>query len=305
MNKNMKKILVIGASGFVGGNLAKQLLSEGYAVRCLVRTPSKVQDLAELGCEIVQGDISDLESIQNAVKSVDAVYISIHTMSVQPANKEAKSFMDIELDGLRNIVTACQANKVNRVIFVTFLGAASDAPQDWAKDRWKSEQFLLNSGLDVTILRPGMIVGIGGQGYNMVLGNGKKRFAIIMGNGENRFQSIAVLDLVYYLVGVMDDALTYGQCYDVGDSEIISMNGMVNQVAEVLGRKHPTKFHVPLALLSAFASPIESMAKMPAGAMKGIVDGMKSDLVGDTAPITKLLKRPLLTFKEATQKALK
>jgi uncharacterized protein YbjT (DUF2867 family) len=301
----MKKIIVIGASGFVGRNLAKQLLTDGYEVRCLARTPSKVQNLAELGCKIVQGDISDLESIKNAVKSMDAVYISIHTLSAQPANKNDQNFMDVEINGLQNIATACISNGVKRVIYVTFIGTAENAKNELSKDRWKAEQVLLKSGLDVTVIQPGMIVGIGGQGYNAVVSNAKKRVAFILGDGQNKFQSIAISDLIYYLIGMLNDSHTHGQCYEVGGDEILSMNEMVDSVAEVLGRKHPMKFHIPLFILKAISSPIESMMKMPTGAMKGILEAMKDDLVGNTSPIKEILTRPLLNFKEATEKALK
>jgi uncharacterized protein YbjT (DUF2867 family) len=300
----MKKILVIGASGFVGKHIVQQLLADGYAVRCLARNPAKIEDLAKAGCEIVQGDISDAASIRNAVKSVEAVYISIHTLSAQPANKEAKNFMDIELNGLQNIINACKTQSVKRVMYVTFMGAAPDAPNELSRDRWQAEQLLLKSGLDVTVIRPGMIVGVGGQGYNMVVSNAKKSFAVIMGSGQNRFQSIAVTDLAYYLVGVLDEPRSHGQCYEVGDDEILTMNDMVDSVADVLGRKHPMKFHLPLSLLKPMASTIDSMMKMPKGAMKAVLESIKDDLVGDSKAIRKILPRPLLTFKEATKRAL-
>lgn len=300
----MNRKLVIGASGFVGGNLVKGLLTDGYKVRCLARTTSKIQHLANADCEIVQGDILNLPSIKNALQSVDAVYISIHTLSPQPYNKDAQNFMDIETNGLQNIIKACQTHGVKRIIYVTFIGAAANAANELSRERWKMEQLLLKSGLDVTVIRPGMIVGIGGQGFNMVMNNAKKSFAIIMGNGKNRFQCIAVSDLVYYLVGVLNEPSTYGQCYEVGGDEILSMNQMVDAVAEVLGSKHPSKIHIPLWLLKAIASPIESLGKLPKKAMTGIVESMKDDLVGDTSPIRKILTRQLLTFKQATEKAL-
>ena len=112
----MKKILVIGASGFVGRRVVQALLADGYAVRCVARKPDRVQDLAATGCEIVQGDISDLASMQRALESVQADYISIHTLSPQPANTAGRGFMEIEMNGLQNIVTACQTHGVRRLI---------------------------------------------------------------------------------------------------------------------------------------------------------------------------------------------
>jgi uncharacterized protein YbjT (DUF2867 family) len=166
----MKKILVIGASGFVGGNVAKALLANGYSVRCLARNLSRVQDLAKTGCEIVRGDISDLASMMNPLESFQAAYISIHTLSPQQTSASVgQGFMEVEMNGLRNIVMACRMNGVHRLIYVTSVGTAPDAPSVWLRDRWKTEQFLLNSGLDVTVIRPGFIVGLGGSGFNMIV----------------------------------------------------------------------------------------------------------------------------------------
>ena len=83
----MSKVLVIGASGFVGGRIVRELISQGHAVRCLARDPEKVGDLVAGGCEAIKGDISDAESVKHALKSMQAVYIAIHTISQQPGSR--------------------------------------------------------------------------------------------------------------------------------------------------------------------------------------------------------------------------
>ena len=300
MNKN----LVIGASGFVGRHVAKALLADGHAVRCLARNPSRVQDFDSAGCEIVQGDISDLASMQLALESMQAAYIAIHTLSPQNANPVGQGFMEVEMNGLQNIVTACRQNGVRRLIYVTFLGAAPDAPSAWVRGRWKAEQFLLNSGLDLTVIRPGQIVGVGGQGFNMMVGQAKRRVSIIIGTGQQRFRNIAVDDLVYYLVGVLNDPRAYGQCYDVGCDDILTNNQMIDIAAEVLGRSHPGKFKLPRTLLGAFAPLIERMSKFPKGSIKGMLDSLKTDAIGDPMPIRTILPRSPLSYRQAVERAL-
>lgn len=300
----MKKILVIGSSGFVGRHVAQALLADGYAVRCLARNPAKVRDLAALGCEVVQGDISDRASMQHALESVAAAYIAVHTLSPQGAATADQGFMDVEMNGLQNIVTACRTNGVRRLIDVTFLGTAPDGPSAWIRGRWQTEQFLLQSGLDVTVIRPGMIVGVGGQGFDMMVSNAKRRVSIIIGGGQQRFRCIAIDDLVSYLVGVLDDPQAYGQCYDVGCDDVLTNNQMIDMAAEVLGRNHPAKFHIPRTLLSATAPLIERMSRSPQGAIKGMLDGMKTDMIGDPTPIRTLLPRPLLSYRQSVERAL-
>lgn len=300
----MKKILVIGASGFVGKALARQLFADGYGVRCLARKPAKVEDLVTTGCEVVQGDISVPESMQQALQSVDAVYISIHTLAPQHSNTAGQNFMDVEMNGLQNIITACQSQGVRRIIYVTFLGAAPDAQSAWVRGRWQAEQFLLNSGLDVTVIRPGMIIGIGGQGFNMTLSNAKKRLAILMGSGRQKYRCIAIDDLAYYLAGVLENRQTYGRCYDVGNDDVLNNNEVIDVVAGIIGRKHPAKLHIPLWPLKLMAPLIEHMAKMPKGAVKGILDTIPIDSVGDPMPIRSILSRPLMTARQAIERAL-
>jgi uncharacterized protein YbjT (DUF2867 family) len=300
----MKKVLVIGASGFVGRPLAKALLAEGHAVRCLARNPSKIHDLAAAGCEVVQGDIADLASLRLASKSVEAVYISIHTLSPQPANTAGKGFMDVEFDGLRNILTACRANGVRRLIYITFLGMKADSRSAWVRERAKAEQFLFGSGLDVTVIRPGQIVGKGGHGFNMMVSQAGKSPAIVMGNGTKKWRNIALGDLVYYLVGVLDEPRAYGQTYDVGCDDILTYNQMIDMTAEVLGRRPPTKIHLPLPLLSACSGLIERITKLPTGAIKGLIDSMDSDAIGNAMPIRAILPRPPQTYRQALERAL-
>ncbi len=300
----MNKILVIGASGFVGRHVARTLLADGYSTRCLARNPSKVQDLATAGCEVVQGDMSDLASMRHALESVQAAYISVHTLSPQHANTAGQGFMEVEMNGLRNIVTASRAHGVRRLIYVTSLGITPDGPSAWVRGRWETEQFLLESGLDVTIIRPGQIVGVGGQGFNMMVGQAKSRVAVVLGSGRLKMRNIALDDLVSYLVGVLNDPRAYGQIYDVGCDEILTTDQMIDIAAEVLGRPHPIKMHVPRALLGALAPLIERLSKFPRGSVKGLLDGLVIDLIGDPLPIRSILPRPPLSYRQAVERAL-
>jgi len=300
----MKRILVIGSPGFVGRHVAQALLADGYAVRCLARNPARVQDLATSGCEVVQGDISDLASMQRALQSVDAVYISIHTLSPQPASTAGQGFMDVEMNGLENIVTACRTNGVRRLMYVTSLGVAPDSPSAWVRGRWEAQQFLLNSGIDVTVIQPGQIVGVGGQGFDMMVSQARRSVTLMLANGTQKWRNIAVDDLVYYLVGVLNDPRAYGQCYDVGCDDILTNDQMVDITAEVLGRHHPIKIHAPRTLLGALAPVIERVSKLPKGSMKGLVDSMKADAIGAPTPLRTILPRKPLPYRQAVGRAL-
>ena len=300
----MSKILVIGASGFVGGHVARGLLAEGYTVRCLARQPAKVEDLAKAGSEVVQGDITDLASMERAFESVRAAYISVHTLSPQHPGTAGQGFMEVEMNGLRNIVAACRTRGVRRLIYLTSLGITPDGPSAWVRGRWETEQFLLKSGLDVTIIRPGQIVGVGGLGFGITVGRARRRVAVVLGGGRNKMRNIAIDDLVYYLVGVLDDPRSFGQVYDVGGDEILTNDQMIDAAAEVLGRPHPLKIHLPSAPLGVIAPLIERLSKAPRGSVRGILEVLDLDLTGDPRPIRAILPRPPLSYRQAVAQAL-
>ncbi len=297
-------VLVIGASGFVGRHLARLLLADGRTVRCLARDPQRVQDLADAGGEVVRGDILEPASVARALESVHAVYICIHTLSPQGANSAGQDFMDVEKRGLRNIVDACRTAGVRRLIYVTSIGIAPDAPSAWLRGRSQTEQLLFRSGLDVSVIRPGMIVGRGGTGFDAITRGARGPAAIVLGRGEQRFRTIAVDDLAYYLVGVLDDPRSFGHGYDVGSDDVLTTDQMIDVAAERLGRRHPVKIHVPGGLLLLADPLIERLTRMPRGAMTGLVDSLQVDMTGDPTPIRTILDRSLQTYRQALERAL-
>lgn len=297
-------ILVIGASGFLGRRVARALLADGRPVRCMARDKTRVQDLADVGCEVVQGDMLDAASVEHALESVRAAYVCVHTLSPQGANSSGRDFMGVEETGLRNIVGACETRGVRRLVYVTSIGVAPDAPSAWLRGRWQTERFLFGSGLDVSVVRPGMIVGRGGTGFDAIVGGAGRPVAIGLGDGKQRMRTVAVDDLAYYLVGVLDDPRAFGRRYDVGSDDVLTTDQMTDIAAELLGRRHPVKIHVPHTLLGLLAPLIERAGKMPRGSFKGLVDSLAVDMSGDPTPIWAILGRPPLSYRQAVKRAL-
>ncbi|WP_435154040.1 SDR family oxidoreductase [Amycolatopsis sacchari] len=300
--RDISSVLVIGASGFVGRHAVGELLEKGYRVRCVARRPEAIEDLAARGCEVVKGDITDAGSMGRALDSMDAVVVCVHTLLPRARGTDASAdFVETELEGLRNIVAGCRANNVGRLVYVTFLGVRPDAENPWTRGRWKAEQYLFDSGLDVTVFRPGMIVGTGGRGFGVLMSQARNPVSVILGNGRQRFQHIAVTDLAYYLVGSLARPETFGQAFDVGGSEILSYNQMVDLAAGVLGRGRTVKLHLPRWPLAMAAPLIERVSRMPRGSLRAFLAGLKTDSVGDPGPIQRILPRQPLSFTEAVK----
>ena len=242
--------------------------------------------------------------MEDAPQSVQAAYICIHTLSPQGASSSGQDFMDVEKTGVRNIVTACETHGVRRLIYVTSIGIAANAPSAWLRGRWQTEQLLFNSGLDVSVIRPGMIIGRGGTGFDAIVSGARRPVAIGLGSGKQRMRTVAVDDLAYYLIGVLDDPGSFGHHYDVGSDDVLTTDQMTDIAAECLGRRHPVKIHVPGRLLGLFAPLIERLSKMPRGSFKGLVDSLPVEMSGDPTPIRTILSRPTQSYRQAVKRAL-
>lgn len=303
-----RPVLVIGASGLVGRRLVQTLLAQGRGsgrrVRCLARDPARVVDLAASGCEVERGDIVDPAAVQRAMVGVGAVIVTIHTLSQQSGAGKQARFMDIEGCGIDNVIGAARAADCRRVIYVTSLGIAPDAPGEWLRERWRIEQRLLDSDLDATVIRPGHIVGIGGQGFDTVLAQARRRVSVTMVGNRPLFRTISVDDLVEDILGVLDEPRAYGTRLDVGSDDVLSVNGMIDIIADVLGRPAPAKLRIPRVLLRAIGPVAGRMAGMPPGAFAGFVEAMAADSIGDPGPIRSILPRARLGFRDSVARAL-
>jgi uncharacterized protein YbjT (DUF2867 family) len=125
------------------------------------------------------------------------------------------------------------------------------------------------------------------------------------GSGRQRMRNIALDDLMYYLIGVLEDSRTFGRCYDVGCDDVLTHDQMIDVAAEVLGRRRPLKIELPRSLLRSFSPLVEKVMRLPRGAVEGVIDSFASDMVGDPLPIRAILPRPPLSYRQAIERALR
>lgn len=247
----------------------------------------------------------DAASVAAAVQSVRALYFCVHTLSKQAGGQRTGDFMDVEQTGLRNVIDAARRHGVRRVLYVTAIGTEADAVGSWARGRSRTEGMLFDSGLDATVLRPGLIVGRGGDGFGMVERGARHSVTVLLASRTQRFRTVSVDDLAGALVQLMDDPRSFGQHYDVGSDDVMTIGEMMDVAAGHLGRRRPVKVHLPRGAIAAAAPLIERLAGMPRGAIGGFVGpGADADMIGDAMPIRRLLPHPPRTYREAMAAAL-
>ncbi len=145
---SLMKVLVIGATGTLGRQIAKKAVDEGYAVRCMVRRPRNASFLQEWGCELTQGDLMNYEDIQFSLKGIDAVIDAATLRADDPRN-----VYETDWEGKLNLFNACEESNVKRVVFMSLFAAERFRKVPLMDVKYCTEKMLEASELDYTILQ--------------------------------------------------------------------------------------------------------------------------------------------------------
>lgn len=220
-------VLVVGASGFMGREVAKQLLSKNYQVRALVRTPSKVEDLKQLGAEIVQGDMIDAESLKRACRGVTRVVATAHSL-IGNGKYRSEAVDDI---GNHTLIDAAKDAGVQHFIFASVSGAGPEHPIDFARTKYAVEEYLKASGMTYTIFRPTFFMEWHAHIFigKSILETGKTRF---LGTGTKLRNYIAVRDVAQFVLLALENPGCENRILEIGGPDNLSNY----QVAELYGK---------------------------------------------------------------------
>lgn len=168
-------IAVVGATGFIGAPATRALAATGESVRALVRNEGRARalfadraDSRGSRVDLVVGDMHDPAALARLMADARAVYVLVQTVT-SPQTAGTGDFAEAERGALRQIVAAAHAAGVTRLLTVGLIGAAADAPNAWVRARADNDAFLLESGLFVTVLRAGLVAGVGSAGFDALL----------------------------------------------------------------------------------------------------------------------------------------
>ena len=220
-------ILIIGASGFLGRDVTKLLLSKGEKVRLLVRTPSKVEDLQQAGAEAMQGDLIDPPSLMRACQGVDRVLAAAHSLLGKGRYKSEA----VDDAGHRALIDAARAAGVAHFVYMSMLSVSPDHPFDFARRKYSIEEYLKASGLSYTILRPSWYME-----QNVHLFNGKSVLETgktsLLGKGTKLRNFVAAGDVAQFAVRALTDPKLKNRTLEIGGPQNVTNN----QVAELYGK---------------------------------------------------------------------
>jgi uncharacterized protein YbjT (DUF2867 family) len=288
------RVLVTGASGFVGGRLAPALEEAGHEVRAMTRHPDRYEGAGTP----VAGDVSDESSLRKALDGCDAAYYLVHSL-------DSPDFQERDADAARSFARAAADTGVGRIVYLGGLGDDSDQLSAHLRSRRQVERLLAEGGVPVTVLRAGIVVGHGGVSWEMTRQLVAHLPAMITPRWvHTRTQPIAVADVVRYLVGVLEAPEAEGRAFDVGGPEVLEYLEMLTRVAEIQGRR---LFIVPVPLLTPQLSSrwLALVTDVDVQTGRSLIDSMTNEVVVKDDAIRRIVPFEPMSYDDAVLTALK
>jgi len=223
-----RRVLLTGASGYVGGRLLEALEARGEAVRCLARRPEYVAPRVGPGTEVVQGDLLDPESLRKALAGVSDAYYLVHSMG------DAEDFVEMERRAAENFAEAAREAGVSRIVYLGGLGR--EDLSEHLKSRQEVGRILRESGVPALELRASIVIGSGSLSFEMVRALVEKLPVMIAPRWvSTRAQPIAIEDVVEYLVRALDLPLAESRVYEIGGPDAVSYGELMLEYARQRG----------------------------------------------------------------------
>ena len=239
-------ILVTGGTGFVGGHVVHELRGRDLPVRCLVRDLRRGAKLAAWGCEVVQGDVTNAESLRGAVAGVDTV---IHLVGIRQGRRE--QFQRVMVEGTRDLLAAANAVGVRRFVHMSALGTSEETKElvPYYGAKWENEQQVQRSGVPYVIFRPSFVFGPDGGILPTFVKLAKLTpVTPIIGSGLQRIQPIWADDLAKYFGDAVGRDDVADRVFELGGPEVVSWNEFWARLKRVRGIRRPS-LHIPVALM--------------------------------------------------------
>jgi NADH dehydrogenase len=242
------QVLLTGATGFVGRSVARQLAERGHRIRALVRDPGAAAGLAELGAELVAGDVTGDELLDDAVGGCESI---VHLVGIIRERPPQQTFERVHTRGTTRVVEAARRAGVRKFVQMSALGVKPEGTA-YQRTKYEAEEVVRRSGLSYVIFRPSVIVGPDGEFTRMLVRLVRRSPLIpVIGDGRYRLQPVDVEDLAAAIVQAVERQDLVNDAFDIGGPHKLTYNRMVEIVSEELGLRRRV-LHLAPSLVRPF-----------------------------------------------------
>jgi uncharacterized protein YbjT (DUF2867 family) len=268
--------LVTGATGYVGGKLARRLAREGRPLRALARDASRLEPLP--GLEAVEGDLLSGSGIEAAVEGCETAYYLVHSME-RPHNGSAAGFADRDRRAAESFAAAAAAAGVERIVYLGGIAPAGP-PSPHLRSRLEVEEILMAAVPGSTALRASIVIGAGSSSFRVLVRLVERlRILPFPAWHRNRTQPIDERDVIEFLARTPQVPASAGRSLDVGGPDVLSYGEMIEQIAEEMGVGR-----LPMTLRASLTPPASAVVAAVTGQPLELVRPLMQSLESDILP---------------------
>ena len=242
------RILLTGATGYIGGRLLRLLEGRGYRVRCLARRPEGLKANASPSTEVVLGDVLDRSSLDSALRGINVAYYLVHSMG------SSGSFEEADRQAALNFGEAARAAGVERIIYLGGLGSDEETLSPHLRSRQEVGKLLRQSGLPVLEFRASIVIGSGSLSFEMIRSLVERLPVMITPKWVNvPAQPIAVDDVLSYLIAGLELPISEYRVYEIGGADQVSYADIMRTYARHRGLRLRM---IPVPVLTPYLSSL-------------------------------------------------
>lgn len=288
------RVLVTGASGFVGGPLTAALAEAGHEVRAMTRHP---ETYAGSGAPVF-GDVDDRASLTEPLEGVEVAYYLVHSL-------DSPDFEARDADAARAFSRAAAAAGVKQIVYLGGLGSEEQSLSAHLRSRREVEGLLADDGVPVTVLRAAIVVGAGGISWEITRQLVKNLPAMIAPKWvSTKTQPIALDDVVRYLVGVAGVEDARGRVFEIGGPDQITYVEMLQLAAEVSNGSRKPILTVPLLTPGLSSYWLALVTDVDTVTGRNLIDSMGTEVIVTDTSIRDVVPFEPMPYQEAVRRAL-